>query len=321
MNEKKIGPAISYTIVIPVYNSGTTLRPLIDRIVAVLARQNAPYEIIMVEDNGSDDSWDIMKSLLPLYPQLRLFKLTRNFGQHNALMCGFAQSRGEFIITIDDDLQNPPEEITKLISKINDGYDVVYGVATLKKHHPVRNIGSFLVRQMYKTIFKSTVNLTAFRIIRGSIIKGILAYNKNFTFIDGLIAWHTSNISEVEVHHASRSNGLSGYSVRKLLSLAMNMFTNFSIIPLQLVSFLGIFFASVGFSLSLVYLLKYLIWGVPVPGFTSVIIGITMFSGVQMLSLGLIGEYLGRIHLNINSKPQYFIRESLEFDDKQGHAG
>ncbi len=312
-NEEKL--IYEYSVIVPVYKSSHTIKQLIDRIIAVFEKQSTLFEIILVEDNGPDNSWQTMKSLLPQYPQLRLFRLSRNFGQHNALMCGFAQSRGKFVITLDDDLQNPPEEIGKLISKIKEGYDVVYGVPTRKKHHPVRNIGSYLVRLMYKTIFKSDVYLTAFRIIRGEIIKGILTYNRNFTFIDGLIAWHTTSIGEAEVQHSPRKTGVSGYSVGKLFTLAMNMFTNFSIIPLQVVSLLGFVFAVFGFTLTIGYLLKYLVWGIPVPGFTSIIIGITMFSGVQMLSLGLIGEYLGRIHLNINSKPQYFVRESVEFCD------
>lgn len=307
--------SIRYSIVIPIYGAADVVVELVERIVFELDKQGEPYEIIMVEDDGPDNSWEVMKSLLPRFPQLRLFKLTRNFGQHNALMCGFAKSRGDLIITLDDDLQNPPEEISKLILKIEEGYDVVYGVPTKKNHHPLRNIGSYLVRLMYEVIFKTSVFITAFRVIRKDIISGILTYNKNFTFIDGLIAWHTTNIGEVEVEHHRRGIGVSGYSVRKLVTLAMNMFTNFSILPLQLVSFIGLIFASIGFILSLGYLIKYLFWGVPVPGYTSIMIGITMFSGVQMLSLGLIGEYLGRIHLNINSKPQYFIRESFADND------
>jgi polyisoprenyl-phosphate glycosyltransferase len=302
---------IKYSIVVPVYRSSSTLATLLELLTCTMDNLGQLYEIIIVEDNGGDDSWEVLCTLLPKYQHVRILKLMRNFGQHNAIMCGFAHSNGEMVITIDDDLQNPPEEIGKLIATINKGYDIVYGKPTRKKHHPVRNIGSYLVGALFKKVFGLSINPTSFRILKRRIVEGVISYDKNFTFIDGLIAWHTTNVGEVEVKHDARGTGRSGYSFRKLFALSMNMLTNFSIVPLQAVAVLGLFFSFGGFLLSVGYLLKYLIWGVPVPGFTSIIIGITMFSGVQLLALGLIGEYLGRIHLNINSKPQYFVSEDL----------
>jgi glycosyltransferase involved in cell wall biosynthesis len=314
-------PKIQYSVVIPVFRSSHILADLLEQLTCQMDKLGQLYEIIFIEDNGGDDSWEILCALLPKYPRVRILKMMRNFGQHNAIMCGFAHSKGEMVITMDDDLQNPPEEINKLIARINEGYDIVYGVPIMKRHHPVRNIGSFLVRTLYKKIFALSVNPTSFRIIRRKVVEGIVNYDKNFTYIDGLIAWHTTNVGEVGVRHDTREAGRSSYSVRKLFVLAMNMLTNFSIMPLQAVSALGLIFSTVGFFLTVAYLVKYLVWGVPVPGYTSIIIGITMFSGVQMLSLGLIGEYLGRIHLNINSKPQYFVSEDLSslsiYDNKK----
>ncbi len=311
MKNPSPSPNIQYSIVVPVFRSSRTLPVLLEQLTHQLAKLDQAYEILLIEDDGGDDSWEVLCSLLPKYQHVRILKLMRNFGQHNAIMCGFAYSKGEMVITIDDDLQNPPEEILKLITKIKDGYDVVYGTPIKKKHNAARNIGSYIVRTMYKKIFGISVDPTAFRIIKRKIVEGIINYDKNFTYIDGLIAWHTTNVGEVEVRHDARGMGQSGYSFRKLVMLAMNMFTNFTIMPLQVVSALGLIFSTIGFTLTVGYLIKFLVWGVPVPGFTSIIIGITMFSGVQMLSLGLIGEYLGRIHLNINSKPQYYVREDV----------
>jgi glycosyltransferase involved in cell wall biosynthesis len=314
-------PKIQYSVVIPVFRSSHILADLLEQLTCQMDKLGQLYEIIFIEDNGGDNSWEVLRALLPKYPRVRILKMMRNFGQHNAIMCGFAHSKGEMVITMDDDLQNPPEEINKLIARINEGYDIVYGVPIMKRHHPVRNIGSFLVRTLYKKIFGLLVDPTSFRIIRRKIVEGIVNYDKNFTYIEGLIAWHTTNVGEVGVRHDTREAGRSSYSVRKLFVLAMNMLTNFSIMPLQAVSALGLIFSTVGFSLTVAFLVKFLVWGVPVPGYTSIIIGITMFSGVQMLSLGLIGEYLGRIHLNINSKPQYFVSEDLSslsiYDNKK----
>ncbi len=313
--------AIKYSIVIPIYRTGLLINELLTRVSRQMDLSGDPYEIIMVEDHGNDDSWQIMKAALPDYPQLRIIRLMRNFGQHNALMCGFSHCRGQFVVTMDDDLQNPPEEIPKLITALEQGYDVVYGAAAKKQHHPFRNIGSFLIKSFYQRIFRSSANVTSFRIIRRQVIDGIVRYDKNYTFIDGLIAWHTANIGNVEVIHEERGQGSSGYSLTKLFTLSMNMLTNFSILPLQAVSTAGLFFSLVGFLLTLGYLVKFLIWGIPVPGYTSIIIVITFFSGVQLLALGLIGEYLGRVHLNINSKPQYYIRESSFTRDEEETAG
>lgn len=321
MNNFSAPQNIKYSIVIPVYRSSETLEDLLAQLTCQMDNLEQLYEIIFIEDNGGDNSWEVLRALLPKYPRVRILKMMRNFGQHNAIMCGFAYSKGEMVITMDDDLQNPPEEINKLIAKINEGYDIVYGVPIMKRHHPLRNIGSFLVRTLYKKIFRLSVDPTSFRIIRRKVVEGILNYDKNFTYIDGLIAWYTTNVGKVRVRHDTRGAGRSSYSGRKLLVLAMNVLTNFSIMPLQVVSVLGLIFSIFGFFLTVVFLYKYLVWGVPVPGYTSTIIGITMFSGVQMLSLGLIGEYLGRIHLNINSKPQYFVSEDLSsqqiYDNKK----
>ncbi len=243
---------------------------------------------------------------------ITVVRLMRNFGQHNALMCGFRHARGQFIITMDDDLQNPPSEIPKLISAIEDGQlDVVYGCYETKMHGMTRNLGSFLVQAFYRLVFKSSQAVTSFRIIRREVIGSIRSYNLNYTYIDGLLAWSTQRIGQVLVGHHPRTIGRSGYSVAKLLVLAFNLFTNFSLLPLQLVSAVGFAAAVSGLAIGAYYLVQALFSAIAVPGFAATIVSIFILGGVQLLALGIMGEYLGRLHLNINRKPQYVERESI----------
>jgi len=300
-----------YSIVVPVYNSQNTLGELYKRLKGTFKEITDNYEIIFVDDGSKDGSWEEIKSIRSNDSKVKAISLMRNFGQHNALMCGFNFAKGEFVVTIDDDLQHPPEEIKKLIDKINEGYDIVYGIYEEKKHKKYRNIGTKLVTLIYKKALGVENDFTSFRIIRNSIIKEIINYNKSFTFIDGLIAWHTKNIGYLIVAHSERKYGKSGYNLGKLIFLSLNLLTNFTIIPLQVTSILGLFFSIFGFLIALYFFIKKIFLGIPVSGFTALIITITVFSGIQLFIMGLIGEYLGRIHMNINNKPQFSIREKL----------
>src|SRR3989338_1464059 len=298
----------TYSVVIPVYRSQSTLIALSKRLVSVMRSTNKSFEIIFVDDASPDNSWKILMNLYKNYKDIRLIQLTRNFGQHNAVMCGIARSKGDYIITMDDDLQNQPEDILKLINKIKQGFDIVYGEYKVKKHSFFRNLGSHFVQYVYKRIFQVSGNLTSFRIIRRNTAEKILDYKLNYTFIDGLLAWQTKNIGYVFVSHQKRTSGKSNYDIGKLFALTHNMITNFSIFPLQLASFTGFLFSFLGGLLAIFYALKKIFFDIPVTGYTSIMIAILIFSGVQLITIGLIGEYIGRIHLNMNQKPQYSIR-------------
>ena len=302
---------VKYSIVIPVYNSENTLEKLLDRLQFVFKNSYSDFEIIFIDDGSKDNSWLKLKYLRSKDSKVKIVQLMNNFGQHNALMCGFRFVSGDYIITLDDDLQNPPEEIPKLINKINEGYDVVYGNYISKQHSGYRNLGSYLIQLVYKKIFNVHNNLTAFRIIRRQLINNILRYEKSYVFIDGLLAWNTKNIGFISTMHHERGDGRSGYGIKKLFTLSLNMITNFSIVPLQVASAIGLLFSILGFIMAVYFFLKKIIYGIPVEGYTSLIIVITIFSGIQLLTLGLIGEYIGRMHLNINNKPQYEIREQI----------
>lgn len=307
------GQLIDLSVVIPVYRSAATLRILTRRLLAALNDTGKSYEIIFVNDGSPDDSWRILTQLQQTYPdRIQAIELMRNYGQHNALMCGFRHARGQFVVTMDDDLQNPPEEIHKLIDAIEQGgYDLVYGRYAGKKHKPWRNLGSLVINGFYRLVFRSPVTVTAFRVIRRELLASIFSYNLNFTFVDGLFGWNTQRIGEVRVEHHPRPVGRSSYSLSKLIVLALNLFTNYSLLPLQVVSLCG-FLAAFGGILGAGYFLsQYLLSNITVPGYASTIIALLVLGGVQLLALGIIGEYLGRLHLNVNRKPQYVERKVL----------
>ncbi|PIQ85192.1 MAG: glycosyltransferase [Candidatus Omnitrophica bacterium CG11_big_fil_rev_8_21_14_0_20_45_26] len=303
---------IQYSVCIPVYNSHQTLETLYERIAATFQPITDRYEIVLVDDGSTDESWAALEKIKKRYSNVKAIRLMRNFGQHNALMCAFRYATGEFLITLDDDLQVFPEDIPLLIKKMAEGYDVVYGAYQKKKHSLFRNFGSGLVQWVYKKVFRLKENLTSFRMVRRQLIELILAYDLNYTFIDGLLAWCTNRIGSVEVRHQARQYGQSGYHLQKLITLSINMMTNFSIAPLQTASLLGVILSIAGFLLGIYFILNKILFGVPIMGFTATVVIITFFSGVQLLSLGLIGEYIGRVHLNINKKPQYLVRQTLD---------
>ncbi len=304
-------PSLDLSVVVPVYNSSATLPALLERLTTVLEGITPRYEIILVDDDSRDDSWGVMQSLTEIYDKhLVSVQLMRNYGQHNTLMCGLGLARGAYVVTMDDDLQNPPKEIPKMLDHIRlEGLDLVYGCPDNRSHAAWRNLGASVVWRFYRTVFRNPVTPTPFRIMRRQLARSVLFYELNFTYLDGLLAWCTSRIGSVTVEHHARSQGRSGYSVSKLLGLALNLYTNFSLIPLQAVSALGFATASTGFLVGLYYLVQFLISNIVVPGYASTIIAILLLGGAQLLALGVIGEYLGRLHLNVNRKPQYVIRQ------------
>lgn len=304
------GDLLHLSVVIPIHNSASTISQLLQRTVAAIAKISPDFEIILVDDGSSDDSWAAIQSHSKQYgDKIVAIQLMRNYGQHNTLMCGLNIARGEYVVTMDDDLQNPPEEIPKLLAHINaHQLDLVYGCPSRRNHAAWRNVGSHIVWHFYKTVFRNPITPTPFRIMRRQLARSVLFYDLNFTYLDGLLAWCTSRIDGIEVEHKPRAHGTSGYSVSKLLGLALNLYTNFSLIPLQIVSGLGLVTAATGFMVGTYYLIQYLASNIAVPGFASTIIAVLILGGAQLLALGVMGEYLGRLHLNVNRKPQYVVR-------------
>ena len=280
------------SIVVPVYRTEQDLIDLAARTQATLTAAQIPYELVFVDDGSPEATWDILQSLQASAPTIiSVVRLMRNFGQHNALMCGFRHARGDVIVTIDDDLQNPPEEIPRLLETLSHGgFDLVYGVPDLKKHAVMRNLGSRLVNQFYRFVFNTPVTVTSFRVIRRELVQAILAYHLNFTFIDGLLAWNTQRVGEMTVSHRPRERGRSGYSIAKLVGLALNLFTNFSLLPLQVASVVGLMASCAGLLAGVFFLVKSLAYHASVPGYSSIIVAVMTLGGLQLLAIGIIGE-------------------------------
>jgi len=298
------------SVVIPVYRSAETLPELSDRLAAVLDALGVSWEVVFVDDGSPDDSWQAILDFRRRRPErVSGVQLMRNFGQHNALMCGLRRARGEVVITMDDDLQHPPEEIPKLLAALRErNDDLVYGAPDDRQHRSWRNAGSRLLTSVFRWLFGLGIGFTSFRAMRRELAQSVFAYDLNFTFLDGLLAWNTTRISEVTTRHDVRAEGESGYSFGKLLVLSLNMLTNFSLVPLQVVTWLGVAAAGGGLVLGSYYLVAALSARIVVPGYASIIVAVLTLGGVQLLALGMIGEYLGRVHLNINRKPQFVVR-------------
>ncbi len=305
--------AVLLSLVVPVYRSAATLAELAARLHAVGRATAQPYELVFVDDGSPDDSWAVLAMLQAADPaHVVAVRLMRNFGQHNALMCGFRVARGQVLVTLDDDLQNPPEEIPKLLATLEaQQADLVYGRYDHKQHAAWRNLGSWLVNSFYRFVFQSRITVSSFRAVRRELVESVLTYRGNFTFVDGLFAWNTQRVAETLVDHHPRRHGRTGYSLAKLATLGLNLWTNFSLAPLHLVTLTGCLLATAGFGTGLYYLIQYFANQITVSGYASTIVAVLVLGGAQLMALGVLSEYLGRLHLNVNRKPQYSVRTLL----------
>ena len=299
------------SVVIPIYNSSTILSELVARLERVLTAYYVSYELILVNDGSKDGSWGVICALIDKHSWIRGINLMRNFGQHNALLCGIREARFEVIVTIDDDLQHPPEEIPKLTEKLNGEFDVVYGPPIYQQHGLWRDIASFITKTALKTTLGvGTVQMvSAFRAFHTQVREAFNDYKGSFVSLDVLLTWGTTRFTAVPVRHDQRKSGVSNYTFGKLVNLAINMMTGFSVLPLQLASIIGFLFTIFGFIILLYVISNYIIHKGSVPGFSFLASIIAIFSGVQLLMLGILGEYLARVHLRSMDKPSSVIRE------------
>ena len=301
------------SIVIPVYNSEQSLPPLLQQLAQVLPVLAETYEVILVNDGSRDNSWTVLTELIPLYPFARAINMMRNYGQHNALLCGIRQAKGDIIVTMDDDLQHPPEEVHKLLEKLNEGYDVVYGTPHQEGHGFLRDLASQVTKVALQSAMgaQTARQVSAFRAFRTSVRQAFATYHAPFVSIDVLLTWGTTRFASVTVREDERTLGVSNYTFRKLVTHALNMMTGFSILPLQIASWIGIGLAIFSVIVLIYVVGRYLVQGTPVPGFPFLASIIGLFSGAQLLALGIIGEYLGRMHLRLQDRPTYVVREEL----------
>lgn len=301
----------SLSIVIPVYNGSLTLPDLISQLATTLPTLSDKFEVILVNDGSLDNSWEVICSLTERNSWVHGINLMKNYGQHNALLCGIRAANYATLVTMDDDLQHPPEEIHLLLSRLEQGYDVVYGIPTTEQHGLWRDTAS----QITKLALRSTMGVntarkvSAFRAFNTNLRDAFAGYQGPYVSIDVLLTWGTNRFTSVEVHHNPRQIGQSNYTFRKLVTHALNMITGFSTLPLRLASMIGFLFTLFGIVILIYVIGRYLIQGDSVPGFPFLASIIALFSGAQLFALGILGEYLARIHFRTMDKPAYSIRE------------
>ncbi len=311
MDEKTLG----LTIVIPVYNSEDTIGKLTDHLVNSLGKEYR-LEIVLVNDCSKDNSEKICIGLHEKYKSIvKFYSLSKNVGEHNAVMAGLNQVTGDFIVIMDDDFQNPISEVIKLVQFAKESsFDVVYTYYDRKQHHFLRNLGSKFNDKVSNVMLRKPKDLylSSFKLMTKFLVNEIIKYDLPFPYIDGLILRTTNNIGKIQVHHQERNVGKSGYTITKLVSLWLNMFTNFSILPLRVSIYIGFIFAFLGLVLGVYTVSEKLSNpGLPV-GFAALAVSVFIFAGVQLISLGMIGEYIGRIFLSQNKRPQYTVKKKFE---------
>ena len=306
------------SVIIPVYNSEKILPSLLMRLANVLPKIAREFEVILVNDCSRDNSWRVIESLVQRYTWVQAINFMRNYGQHNALLCGIRQARYEVCVTMDDDLQHPPEEIHKLLYKLTDEYDVVYGVPEHEQHGLWRDMASKITKIALKSSMGVDVarSVSAFRVFRTILRDAFAQYNGSFVLIDVLLTWGTTRFCAVSVHHAPRAEGQSNYTFPSLIKHALNMITGFSILPLQVSSIIGFIFTLFGATILFYVILRYILFGAVVPGFSFLASSIAIFSGAQLVALGIIGEYLARVHFRTMDKTVYSIRNVIGGQDE-----
>ncbi|WP_405336234.1 glycosyltransferase family 2 protein [Fibrobacter sp.] len=300
------------SFVIPCYRSENTIETVVQEIRETVAtRPGTDYEIVLVNDCSPDGVWHVIKKLAAADNHIKGICLAKNFGQHSALMAGYGQATGDCIISLDDDGQTPASESFKLVDKLDEGYDVVYGYYKHSRQHLFRRFGTWVNKKMAEAIIgqPKTLRTTSFFIMRKFIVDEIVRYPNPFAYISGLVFRATKSLGNVEVQHRRRLEGESGYTLAGLIGLWINGFTAFSVKPLRAATFIGVICALVGFLAGLyVVYQKFLNPEIPV-GYTSMLATLLFVGGMIMLLLGLIGEYVGRIYISINQSPQYVVRE------------
>lgn len=301
------------SLVVPVYNSEAGLPELVRRIHGALTEAKLAYELIMVDDGSRDGSAAAIAALAKQRPEIVGIELMRNYGQHNAVLCGVRAAKGEVIVTLDDDLQNPPEEIPLLLALLEEGADVVYGAPLEERHGLARDLASQWTKLVLQSVMgvAAARHVSAFRAFRAQLREAFADYHSPFVSIDVLLSWATSRFAVAKVRHDRRALGQSNYSLRKLVVHGLNMMTGFSVLPLQLASVLGFVFSALGGAVLVYVVGKALITGIPVPGFPFLASCLAVFSGVQLFALGIIGEYMARIHFRTVEKPQYAVRRRV----------
>lgn len=302
------------SFVIPCYRSAPTIGRVVGEIDAAMEKlKNYRYEIILVNDNSPDDTFEVIKTLCADRKEICGVNLAKNFGQHAALMAGFHYVHGDVIVCLDDDGQTPADEVGKLLSKIEEGFDAVYARYEHKRHSAFRNLGSKVNEWMTRVMLGKPKNLylSSYFAVKRFIVDEMIRYANPYPYVIGLVLRATDKIANADVSHREREIGTSGYTMGKLFALWFNGFTAFSIKPLRVATAAGALASAAGFLYGTYTIIKKLVNPNVVIGFSSLMAGIMFIGGMLMLMLGIIGEYIGRIYISLNNSPQYVIRECI----------
>ncbi len=296
------------SVVIPVYRGEATLVPLVDQLAGVLPSIADNYEVILVNDGSPDDSWKVIEQLARRFPWLCGINLMRNYGQENATLCGIQEARYEVIITMDDDLQHSPHDVPKLVSKLSEGYEVVYGVPRVRRQVWWKRLLTPLVKRAISWIMgvQTVRDISSFKAFRADLKRAFATINSPDVQIDVLLSWATARFASVEVDEAPRTAGESNYGLVKLIKVSLLVLTNYTTVPLRFASILGFVFTALGVIALIYVLVVYFVVG-SIPGFSFLASTIIIFSGVQLFALGIIGEYLARIFGRSSGRPPYVI--------------
>ena len=302
----------SISVVTPVYNGEASVGELCRRLAEVLPRISAQHEVILVNDGSRDRSWETISELCSQFPVVRGLNLMRNYGQHNALLCGIRAAKYDLVVTMDDDLQHPPEEIPRLLARLEEGFDVVYGAPKAEQNGLVRALASRITRLALSAAVGSDVakNVSAFRVFPTQLREAFAAYQSPFVSIDVLLTWATTRFGATTVAFRPRHSGSSNYTFTKLVRHAFDMMTGFSTAPLQLASLIGFTCTLFGLAVFIYVFVRFCLEG-SVPGFPFLASIIAIFSGAQLFALGVIGEYLARMHFRSMKRPAYVVRTTI----------
>ena len=302
------GHDFSLSIVIPVYNGAKTVAELVGALAALSIKGG--HEIVLVNDGSRDNSLAVCRDLLRNCPvPLTVVDLARNFGEHNAVMAGLRAARGAWVVTMDDDLQNPPGEVVRLLEYAQStGKAAVYTWYGTKEHAAWRNIGSRFTNNVADLLLDKPkgLYLSSFRCLSAFVVEHVTRYAGPFPYIDGLVLQVTQDLDRIEVKHLARTEGRSNYTLRRLIRLWLNMFVNFSVMPLRLSTLTGIAISLFGAIAAMLVFIEAMFYNTP-PGWGSIMAAVLLLSGVQLLILGIVGEYLGRLYLTVNGKPQSIV--------------
>ncbi|GAB6038125.1 undecaprenyl-phosphate 4-deoxy-4-formamido-L-arabinose transferase [Fundidesulfovibrio butyratiphilus] len=306
-------PFPSVSVVVPVYNAERSLSELCKRLAAVLDGLGLDWEAVLVDDGSRDASWSVLCDLASSNERLRAVRLMRNHGQHNALLCAVRLAGKDVIVTLDDDLQHPPEEIPKLLAELAKGHDVVYGAFPEERQPLLRRLATRVTKRVLQSAMgvSAAKTVTAFRAFRTELRQAFAGYQGPMPNLDVLLSWGAAKFSSTAVRHNPRQTGTSGYTVRKLAVHTLNMVTGYTVRPLQLASLMGFALTLVGLCLLLFVLGRYMVSGTTVQGFPFLASIICLFSGAQLFALGIMGEYFARMHLRLMDKPVYTVAETV----------